>query len=133
MKNKTIEKRLLLFIIEMAIFCAIMFLGIVYKFQHPQIFGYGLLAGFAALIAIEIAPTLKDTIILVIGMIILAIAGTVVDKFVSSFFGRDTFTGFIVSGVALAPVYFSVFGHFVNMCKKRVSLMKKEKLESKCN
>lgn len=126
------ERRLLIFMIEMAIFSAIMIFSIVNRFQHPQILFWGILVAFAAIIAIEIAPTLKDTVILVIGMIILAIAGTVVDKFVSYFFGSDTLIGFIVTCIALAPFYFPLAGHFVNLCKKRVRLMKKEDLESKC-
>ena len=128
---KKTEKRLLIYMIEMVAFCAIMIFGIVYGPQHPQIFFWGVLAVFATVIAIEIAPTLKDTIILVIGMIVLATAGTGVDKLVSHFFGKDTLIGFIVSCVLLAPFYFPLAGHFLKMCKKMVKRMKKEEeLES---
>lgn len=123
---KKIEKRLLIYMIEMVAFCAIMIFGIVFGPKNPQIFGCGILALFAIIIAIEITPTLKDTIILVIGMIVLAIAGTGVDKLVFHFFGKDTGIGFIVSCVLLAPFYFPLAGHFFKMCKKKAKQMKKE-------
>ena len=128
---KKTEKRLLIYMIEMVAFCAIMIFGIVYGSQHPQIFFWGLLAVAAIVIAIEIVPTLKDTIILIIGAIILSTAGAGIDKLVSHFFGNDTLIGFIVSCVLLSPFYFPLFGHFLKMCKKMVKRMKKEEeLES---
>lgn len=128
---KKTEKRLLIYMIEMVAFCTIMIFCIVYGPQHPQIFFWGVLAVFTTVIAIEIAPTLKDTIILVIGMIVLATAGAGVDKLVSHFFGNDTLIGFIVSCLLLAPFYFQLAGHFLRMCKKMVKrTKKKEELES---
>lgn len=117
--------------IEMVTFCAIMIFGVIYGHQHPQIFFWGVMTVFVVIIAIEIVPTLKDIIILVVGMIVLAIAGTGVDKLVSHFFGRDTLIGFVVSCILLAPFYFPVAGHFLNMCKKMVKRMKEKELESK--
>lgn len=85
-------------------------------------------AVFTTIIAIEIAPTLKDSIILVIGMIILAIAGAGIDKLVSHFFGNDTLVGSIVNCVFLAPFYFPLAGHFLKMCKK-MQIKKQEEFE----
>lgn len=122
------KKRLLIYMIEMVAFCAVMIFGIIYGPQHPQIFFWGILAVFATVVAIEIAPTLKDTIILVIGIIVLATLGAGVNKLVSHLFGKDTLMGCIVSCVLLAPFYFSLSSYFLKMCKEMVKRIKKDEI-----
>lgn len=129
---KKTEKRFLIYMIEMVAFCAIMIFGIFFGHRHPQVFFWGIIAIFATIVAIEIAPTWKDTILLVIGMIVLAVAGTAIDKLVDHFLGGHRIIGFIVSCVLLAPFYFPLFKHFCNMCKKAVIRMKQELTEN-CN
>ena len=121
------EKRLLIYMIEMVAFCTIMIFCIAKGPQHPNIFFLGVLAILAIVVAIEIAPTLKDTIILVIGMIVLATAGVGVDKLVSHFFGEYTLIGFIANCILLAPFYFPLSRHFWKMCKKMLNKMKEKK------
>ncbi len=122
------EKRVLIYIMEMGVFCSIMVFGIFYGPQYPQIFFWSIMAAFAAIIAIEIAPTLKDAIILIVGMIVLAIATEMVDKLVNHFFD-NTFIKFVMNGVLLAPFYIPVANHFRKMCKKAEIRMKKEEAD----
>lgn len=66
-----------------------------------------------------IKPTLKDTIILIVGMIIMSIAGAGINKLVLYFSLNDTLPGFLLSLLLLAPFYFPVALHFVKMCTKQ--------------
>lgn len=122
------EKRLLFFMIAFIIAIISFSTIMVLMFIYPQISFWSLMAFFVIIIGIVIAPTLKDTIILVVGMIIGAIVGTFVDKFVSHYFENLTLIGFIVQSVFLAPVYLPLSRHFVNMCRKRVRLMRQQEL-----
>ena len=121
---KKTEKRLLIYLIEMVALCTIMIFGVAYGHQYPQIFFWVGLTVFAAIITIEVAPTLKETITIVIGIIVLATIGAIVDKLVSFFFGNDTIIGSIVSCVLLAPFYISLAGYFLKMCKKMLKHVK---------
>lgn len=112
------DKRSLIFVIEMGAFCTIMIFGIVFGPQYPQIFFWGVMAVFATVLATIVKPNCKDTIILVIGMIVLAIAGSIIEKIVSLFFGRDTIINFILCCICMAPLYCPLARHFINMVKK---------------
>lgn len=126
---KKAEKRFLIYMIEMVVFCAIMIFGIFFGHRYPQIFFWGIIVVFATVVTIEIAPTWKDTMLLVIGMIVLAVVITAIDKLVDQFLGEHRIIGFIVSCVLLAPFYFPLFNHFCNMCKKAAIRMKQELTE----
>lgn len=130
---KQIEKRFWVYILEMAAFCVILLFGIFYGSQHPNLFFLGLMGLFAIIIAIELVPTKKDVIILLVGMAILAIWGTLVDKLVNYLFGRDSILGFLLSLVLMAPIYFPLFSHLCKMGQKAVQWMKQELANRKDN
>lgn len=128
---KKIEQRFVVLIFEMAAFCAIMLFGIFCGPQHPQIFFWGGMIVLGSIIAIEVAPSFKDTCRLVFGMIVLAIAGTIIDKIVSYFFGNGTILGDLIECILLAPFYFPLASHFLNMCKTMVRRLKEEDAKQK--
>jgi len=107
-------------------FCAILLFGMFYGSQYPNLFFWGLMGILAIIIAVRLAPTKKDTIILLVGMAVLSIAGHWVDKLVNFFFGTNSFIGFLVSLVLLSPIYFPLWNHF---CKMRQTVAWKMKLE----
>ena len=130
---KQIEKRFWVYILEMAAFSAILLFDIFYGSQHPNLFLWGLMGLFAIIIAIELVPTKKDVVILLVGMAALAIWGTLVDKLVNYLFGEHFLLCFIASLVLMAPVYFPLFFHFCRICQKAAQRMKRELSEHKNN
>lgn len=127
MKNTKNTNRILITMFEMFAFCVILILGLFYGRQHPLIFLFGILTLFVAVLAIEVIPTKKDSILLAVGMIILAVAGTVVDKIITHFFFESNFLiRLIVECILLAPFYFPVFNHFCKMCSQMAKRLVKE-------
>lgn len=116
---KFTDKQSVLCLIEMIAFCAVMLYGMIYGPKHPQIFFWSMMAVFASVVLTMIKPTLKDTIILIVGMIIMSIAGAGINKLVLYFSLKNTLPGFLLSLLLLAPFYFPVALHFVKMCIKQ--------------
>lgn len=130
---KQIEKRVWIFMLELVAFCAILLFGIFYGHQYPDLFFWGFMVLFVIIIATGLAPTKKDVVILLVGMAILAIWGTLVDKLVNYLFGEHSLLCFIASLVLMAPVYFPLFFHFCKICQKAVQRLKRELPERKNN
>lgn len=119
------EIRFIVYLLEMIAFGGILLFGIFCGHEHPQMFFWGIMAMFAISVASYISPSLKDTVILIVGMIILATAATLIDKIVCHFFG-NSFLAFIVQMALLAPFYIPLARHYLNMCKKAIIRWKQE-------
>lgn len=130
---KQIEKRFWIYILECMALCAILLFGIFYGPQYPNLFFWGFMGIFAVIVAIELTPTKKETIILLVGMAVSAIVGTLVNKLVVFLLGEDSLLGFILSLILLAPIYFPLAGYFYKICQKAVRKMKQEELKNKNN
>lgn len=111
---KKTEQRILCFIILMAFFCAIMIFGLFLGPKYPRIFFWGLITFFVAVVGIFVAPTPKDFLLLMGGMILLGIVG----ELASLFFTPDTLGGFIGTCISIAPVALPLGLHFCKMCAK---------------
>ncbi len=82
--------------------------------EHPQVVFWGFVSIFVGVIFNEIAPKPKDFMILVAGMILLAIGGTIADKIVK----LDNIVGFIIKCIIIYPFFTPVWNHFIQMCVK---------------
>lgn len=130
---KQIEKRFLLYILWCTAFCAILLFGMFYGSQYPNLFFWGLMGILTIFISIGLTPTKKDAIILLVGMVVLSIAGHWVDQLVNFFFGTNSFIGFLVSLVLLSPIYFPLWNHLCKMCQIAAWKMKQADLKDKNN
>ena len=122
-------KRLIVFFVEMLAFIAIMIFGIFCGRKHPQIFFWGFMLFFAVILIKDISPTLREGIILVAGMFVISTVGTIIDKFISIHLSRESFIGFLIISVCLAPLYFPLLNFYLKICNKAAKRLKK-KLEA---
>ena len=55
-----IEKRILVYLLEIVAYCAIILFGFFYGAQHPEIFFWGLMATLAVILINEVAQLLRN-------------------------------------------------------------------------
>lgn len=130
---KQIEKRLWIYMLELIAFCGILLFGIFYGSQYPDLIFWGFMVLFAIIIAIELTPTKKDVVILLVRMVALTILGTPVDKLVHYLFGVDSIPRLFLSLVLMAPIYLPLFAHLCKMGQKAVQRMERELANRKDN
>lgn len=117
---KKIKNNPFIFLSLMIAFSIIMMFGIFFGHQFPQIFFGGIIIILTAILIIYLAPTIKEFILFVGGMILLAIAGYLTDRFIKPLFGAHTILGDIACMICIAPVYFPLFFYFLKLCLKMI-------------
>ena len=101
--------------------CASLLFGIFFGPKYPNIFFWSFMAVFAAVVALYVSTTVKDTVFLIGGMVILGLWGTIVENYILSSLS-DGIVRFILSCILLAPGYCPLATHFVKMTAKRKRL-----------
>jgi len=104
--------------------CASLLFGIFLGPKYPDVFFWSFMVVFAAVVALYVATTVKDVLLLVGGMIALGIWATIVESFILHSLSEGV--RFILSCILLAPVYCPLAVHFVRMTAKRQHLNKEE-------
>ena len=115
------KNRLLVFLVELISFCLVLLFGIFIAPYCPQLFFWSFVAGFLALIGIELAPTGKDFKILIGEIILLMVAGTIVTSLVSHLLEKHFVLYLIICAILLSPIFFPLMRHFYNMNMKRIA------------
>lgn len=115
--KKNLKKQFLAFMLLMVGFTAVMIFGVIYGPQYPQLFFWGIMSIFAVVFGILVAPTIKDFVILIIGMVALAIVGTIANTVAKYFFSESSFGYFIMILLITAPAYIPLYNHLIKMIK----------------
>lgn len=113
---KRIQNNPFVFIFFEALFLATLLFGIFFGPEHPNIFFYSIMGVFACVVAIYVVPTIKDVALLVGGMILLAIVGTISDMLVPENCNRSL--RLVIQCICTAPVYIPMALHFMKMVVK---------------
>lgn len=117
---KRIKNSPFIFLLLMIAFSIIMMFGIFFGSKLPQIFFWGIIIILTAILVIYVAPTIKETILLVVGMIVFAIVVYLTDIFIQPLFGAHRILGDIACMICIAPIYFPLVSYFLKLCLKMI-------------
>lgn len=113
---KKLQNDPFVFIFFEVVFLAALLFGIFFGPEHPNIFFFSIMGVFAGVIAVYVAPTTKDVVLLAGGMILLAIFGTISDMIVPK--SWNWILRLVIQCVFTAPIYIPTALHFVRMVIK---------------
>lgn len=115
---KKLRNNVFVYMFLMLAFLVSMLFGIFYGPSHPQLFFWMIMTVFAGVVAMYVATTIKDLILLIVGMILLGVVGQLVDEILLVRLPEGIFK-FIVQCICMAPIYCPLAMHFVKMSKTR--------------
>lgn len=104
------------YILAFGAYCACMLFGIFFGSNHPDIFFWSFVIVFVAIIAIYVTPSIKDSIILVGGMLLLAFVGEIVHNLIPVHWNE--LLKLLIQCLVLSPVYLPLYKHFIKMVVK---------------
>ena len=119
---KKFSQNPIIYIIIMGLTNALLFFGIFFCKKYPKEFFFGILLLFSIVVALYIATTKKDCLLLIGGMLIFSIYSQSLDSFLSRH--CSGIAHFIIFIFLAFPVFCPIYFHLTKMIYRRKKINK---------